>query len=75
MELHPEKVLPQEGSLTVNALAAWLGTLIGAALEQCAGTIVGLVKQAVREAITDTLEEAKNDPELTARLRSLLPKH
>jgi len=53
----------------METLAAFLGTVIGKALQHCAPVLFDIVKVAVREAITDTMEDGKADPALLARLK------
>jgi hypothetical protein len=52
----------------MESLAAWLGTLLGAALKECAPVLRDILRDAIREAITPTVEDGKLDPDLRQRL-------
>jgi hypothetical protein len=52
----------------MEALALWLGTLLGAALKECAPVLRDILRDAIREAITPTVEDGKRDPDLRQRL-------
>jgi hypothetical protein len=56
----------------MESLAAWLGTLLGAALKECAPTLRDILRDAIRAAITDTMENSKADRELIERLKTKL---
>lgn len=57
----------------MEALALWLGTLIGAILKQCAPVLVDILASGIRKAVTDTQEDSKVDETLKANLLSKLP--
>jgi hypothetical protein len=52
----------------MDALAAWLGTLLGAALKECAPVLKDIVRDAIRDAINPKMEDGKPDDELRQRL-------
>jgi hypothetical protein len=52
----------------MEPLASWLGTLLGAALKECAPVLRNILRDAIREAITPTVEDGKRDPDLRQRL-------
>jgi hypothetical protein len=52
----------------MESLAAWLGTILGAALKQCAPVLRDILRDAIREAMTPTVEDGKRDPDLRQRL-------
>lgn len=56
----------------MEPLAAFLGTVLGAALKQCAPVLADILKTSIKEAITDTMEEAKRNPELKNRLHRVI---
>lgn len=56
----------------MNTLAVFIGTLMGAALKECAPVLGSVISKAVKEALTDVMEEGQASPELKARLAAKL---
>jgi hypothetical protein len=46
----------------MDPLAAWLGTVLGHALRACLPELKTVIADAVREAITPTMEDAARQP-------------
>lgn len=56
----------------MNALAAWLGTLLGAAIKECAPVLVDIIREAIRSANTPIAEDSKGDNDLKNSLQARL---